>query len=167
MLQLSGMGGTRLIRTKLLVNIVCIIAVFGCGEESGSGNRDNREVILDSESGQHVVVHAESGTTWLACPVGVSWNDVEHRCEGDPALLSWVEAQEACPEGFTLPDRQDYEDVMCELIGGMTEICPNEQYYRCQDCEECIAIFPIFSGVYILSNPLKQEHDRSLSPLQC
>lgn len=76
------------------------------------------------------VAQANSSLTWMRCPVGQQWLmsgsslDVGS-CAREAKLLSWDEAQTACPTGYRLPTKEELVKAVCP---GYTMTCASAPY---------------------------------------
>lgn len=77
----------------------------------------------------------ETKICWNRCPLGQTFNE---GCYGDLSMKNWTEAMGACPKGYTLPTKGQYE----ALLGGAP----------CEGDSTCALMFGTDTGMYWTSS---------------
>jgi hypothetical protein len=68
---------------------------------------------------------------WMRCPVGKWWSGTA--CEGTADVMNWFKAVKACPQGYRLPTRQEYLD----LLGGCDDaVIKGKKLGSCRTCQK-------------------------------
>ena len=108
------------------------------------------DVYSDPETGQTVIKDSETGKTWLRCPMGQTWDEKTCSCIGTLKKYSLQESLEACPDGYQLPQNEDFRDVVCDEIEPV--VCDVKRYDACQECSKCVSLFGMDEGNYVTSD---------------
>jgi uncharacterized protein (TIGR02145 family) len=114
-------------RALFRVGVVFAIAALsvGCGgtKVAGKGGGDKASRFTDSRNGQEYRSVEIGEVTWMAenlnYETGTSWcydNDAS-KCAGYGRLYDWKTAKSACPDGWHLPSREDWNGLI-ETAGG-------------------------------------------------
>jgi uncharacterized protein (TIGR02145 family) len=97
----------------VILVVAWALSTTGCDGDGGGGG----ECDPAAESS-----HADSSVVWLTCPLGACFDGSS--CVGEPQTLSWQDVLDACPAGFRLPTREEFEELL-ECEEGST------------DCDQC------------------------------
>ena len=98
------------------------------------------DVFLDCDPDEQESVQEGHDVTWLRCPLGQCW--IDNNCVGVPGRFSWDKAMDACPQGWRLPTREDFLD----LLGECEEDASGDGTETCGSCgEECNALFGLYN----------------------
>ena len=129
-------------------NIILCASLFaviagGCDDSGDCGGID---AVLDEETGRYVVVHPETGATWMRCPVGQKWKESSCKCEGEAAIATNEDYDISCPEGFDWPVNDDYATILCNYGYWMTPPTWCPQYWVYDSCKECTICDEMFKG---------------------
>ena len=104
---------------------------------------------FDKEVDAYVTCHPVTQKKWLKCALGQKWNPKKARCEDNASLMTYLEAQDACPKGYGLPTNDDMATVLCNLSDEMIPDCPSKHYDSCSECSICALLFPEDNGHYL------------------
>ena len=126
--------------------------------DSDSDSECDGTTYFDAESGQWVACHPVTGLVWLRCPIGQVWSVSATACEGELSLLTFLEAEDACPVGFVWPSDDDMSTVLCNFSEEMIPECPEDHFDSCAECSICDLMFPGDTGYYP-SSDAHQEGD--------
>jgi uncharacterized protein (TIGR02145 family) len=105
-----------LCRSLLLSAAIMAVLLFGCGDDNGAGSGGGVK-FTDVRDGRTYKTVSIGGTTWMAENLNMetadSWcyNDSQANCTKYGRLYTWVAAKTACPTGWYLPSRQDWENL--------------------------------------------------------
>jgi uncharacterized protein (TIGR02145 family) len=100
----------------------------GCEAQEKSGSKSEKTSIYftDSRNGQKYRAVKVGGKTWMAenmnYQTGNSWcyEDANSNCNKYGRLYTWNAAKTACPSGWRLPSRAEW-DGLCQAVGGVRE----------------------------------------------
>jgi uncharacterized protein (TIGR02145 family) len=113
------------IRTALFFAVALMAVSVGNGYGSG---------VTDSRDKQKYRTVKIGGQTWMAenlnYKTGNSWcyGDDESNCKKYGRLYDWNAAKSACPEGWHLPSREEWDRLM-SAVGGVRKIDKTGQAY--------------------------------------
>ena len=147
------------VRRTIVQVVLCVLS--GC--ETTTGNDDNTDTgggscdgtaYLDENLERYVVCHPTTTDIWLRCPIGQNWNPKTSACEGEITQLTYLDAQDACPEGYGLPTNDDFSTILCNFSQTMISDCPADHYASCSECSICDLMFPTDTGQYLSADSI-------------
>lgn len=82
-------------------------------------------------SSQNDIQQPGTNLYWMRCPIGKWWSGTT--CEGTADVMNWFKAVKACPQGYRLPTRQEYLD----LLGGCDDdAVKGNRLGKCRTCQK-------------------------------
>jgi hypothetical protein len=148
---------------RFLFGMVFLSMLSSCDKEELC----TKGVQYDEDTGQYVILDESTGETWMRCRLGEEWDEEGCTCEGEPTQVLIADAPDACPDGFILPSNEDFASILCNSLGGHTRMCPNEQYEKCKNCEDCRNLFGSEDeGIFLTSDHGDREDDCIVGSLQ-
>jgi uncharacterized protein (TIGR02145 family) len=117
---------------KLLLTTAAVAAAIGL---AGCGDPN---ILTDKRDGQkYWTVKMPDGKTWMAENLNYmmdsSWcyNDSAYYCAKYGRLYSWDAARKACPKGYHLPSKEEWDGLVQAVDGELwvSEFTPEAYYY--------------------------------------
>jgi hypothetical protein len=98
------------------------------------------------------IAQPDSDLVWMRCPLGGLWDGAE--CQWTCSWMTWPEAIDACPDGWRLPTRQEFVDLLgncdADVLGGNWGYCDS-----CSESPACASMFSPTTGLFWAAT----EHD--------
>ena len=132
-------------KTRSLTALTCLcLLASACDDGSGGAGAACDDAAAIEQSSTALV--------WLRCPLGTCWDG--ELCQGEPLVWEWGGALEACPDGYRLPTRQEYVDLLGGCAGGSAE---------CDSCDMNPTCAPMFTsaGEYVCSADVDRAYHTS------
>ncbi|MDR2971493.1 MAG: fibrobacter succinogenes major paralogous domain-containing protein [Bacteroidales bacterium] len=121
--------------TIVKITLAAILLFVGYTISSADTGMGSRESFIDMRDGQRYRIVRIGNLTWMAenlnYKTGSSWcfkNDLvdDSNCRKYGRLYDWNTAMTACPAGWRLPNRENW-DNLCQAVGGEKTTC--NQYW--------------------------------------
>ena len=114
----------------VLLTIGAALTLSGCGEDSGT-NADNRngsnfgagEKMVDPRDGQTYKIITIGTQTWMAENLNyqtagsMCYDNNPDYCQKYGRLYTWHDAMNACPSGWHLPSKEEFETLLYSVGG--------------------------------------------------
>ncbi len=130
------------------------------GPDSGSDAGTYPDTDTDTgsvqECGETEVSQPGTDLCWFRCPMGRTWDGSE--CTGDTARKNWNDAMATCPDGYSLPTR----DQFMALLGNCDSYVTGGSYGSCDSCSAsstCNGMFGSDEEVYWTSTLREDNPD--------
>jgi len=143
---------------------LALALTFSCSsDDDDKGGGGAKRIFTDARDGREYVYVEMGSKTWMAENLNYKVNGSEcydgeeSNCDTYGRLYDWATAKTVCPNGWHLPNKDDWNDLMKFV----NPICDYEAYY----CADAGTKLKTTSGWYVVSGVPKGTDDYGFAAL--